>query len=315
MIIGFKLKNLDTEDQITFGQENGYDYLYKSGDLDWGNVPASHNTYKYYKQVGSSIYSSVLNEREISLTAWIYCILTDEEKDGFKPWEWIDIGYKRIKEAKRIINEVINPTNTLRISTGGYYIDGRASSTPQFGITEANNNEIFCSFTFSIFCNNPMFKKETNVIKSLSGDYGCFVFPFYSVDFGYIMGTRVDYLTLVVENEGNVEIGGKITLYAKGVIVNPKITNVETGDTIVINKTMKRGETIIINTNEGKDRGVFGIVDGIKKSYLSYWSFKNKWIKFQKGTTMISYSTENSSEDSLEVTIELNPEKFALEEM
>ena len=55
--------------------------------------------------------------------------------------------------------------------------------------------------------------------------------------------------------------------------------------------------------------------NGVERSYLQYWSFENKWLKFQKGTTLIGYSTENQSENLLDITIELNPEKFALEEM
>lgn len=315
MITSFKLKNLTTEDQVVFGQEVGCDYLYQSGGVDWETVPAQHNTYKYIKQIGSSIYSSELNERVISITAWIYYVLSKEEREGKMPTEWVGYGYERIKQQKGILNEIINPMHFLRLTTGGYYIEGKPEATPQFGIEDSDNNLVFCKFSFSIFCNNPMFKKETNVIKSLQGDYPAFHFPFTLTDMGYIMGTRIDYLRIVVENEGNVEIGGIITLHAKGTIINPKVKNIETEEQFVINKTLNSGETVIINTVEGKDKGVFGIINGVKKNYLQYWSFSNNWIKFQKGTSLIEYSTENSSEDNLEVTIEINPEKFALEEM
>ena len=160
-----------------------------------------------------------------------------------------------------------------------------------------------------------MFKKETIVKKALSGDMPAFSFPFILIPDGVILGTRKDYLTLVVENEGNVAIGGIIILKSKGLVVKPSITNVETGERIVINKTMEVGEEIIITTIDGVERGIVGNVGGIRENYLKYWDFKNVWLKFQKGTSLIEYATENQAESQLEVIIEINPEKYNLEEM
>ena len=191
---------------------------------------------------------------------------------------------------------------------------GKPQASVKYGTEDTTNNNLFCQFTFQVYCNNPMFKKDTITRTVLSGDTPAFHFPFILIPGMLIMGTRIDYLMLAVENEGNVSIGGKIILKASDIVKNPKITNVLTGETITVKKTMQAGERIVINTVDGKDRGITGYYKGVEQSYLQYWSFENTWFKFLKGTTLIGYETENQSENSLDVSIEINPEKFGLEE-
>lgn len=313
MITKFEVKNMTTDDRITFGQDLDCDYLYKS--VDWGSAGATHNTYNYPGQVGVSIYSSKINERDISIVAWVYYVLSDKEKKSLNRKDWDEYAYKKIKKKKDILSGVFNPVDVIRITTGGYYIEGKPSASIKYGSEEEDNNIYFCKFSVNLYCNNPMFKKETIVKKALSGDIPAFSFPFILAQTGFVFGTRKDYLTLVVENEGNVAIGGKIILKSKGLVVKPSITNVETGEKIVINKTMEIGEEIIITTIDGVERGIVGNVRGIMENYLKYWDFKNVWLKFQKGTSLIEYATENQAESQLEVVIEINPEKYNLEEM
>lgn len=313
MITRFEVKNITTDDRITFGQDLDCDYLYKS--VDWGSAGATHNTYNYPGQVGVSIYSSKINERDISIIGWVYYVLSEDERNKINRKEWDEYAYKKIKKKKDILSGVFNPVDVIRITTGGYYIEGKPSASIKYGSEEEDNNIYFCKFSVNLYCNNPMFKKETIVKKALSGDIPAFSFPFVLIPNGVVFGTRKDYLTLVVENEGNVAIGGRIILKSKGLVVKPSITNVETGDKIVINKTMEVGEEIIITTTEGVERGIVGNVGGIRENYLKYWDFKNVWLKFQKGTSLIEYATENQAEPQLEVVIEINPEKYNLEEM
>lgn len=315
VITKFEVRNMVTDDRVTFGQEGTCDYLYNSDGLDWGNASATHNTYNYPGQVGVSIYSSKINERDISITAWVYYILTKKEMETVDRNKWNEYAYERIKKKKDILSGVFNPSDYVRITTGGYYIEGKPAASVKFGSNEEDNNIYFCKFSVTIYCSNPMFKKETVVQKAITGDTPAWHFPFIISNEPVVFGTRVDYLSLSIENEGNVAIGGKIKLIAKGEVVNPTITNVETGERIVVNKTMSSGEVITITTIDGQERGIVGSISGVEENYLRYWKFTNDWMKFQKGTTLIEYSTENQAEDSLEVVVELNPEKYNLEEM
>lgn len=315
MISNFILKNLTSLKEIKFGQDFDCDYIYESGGLDWGNVPATHNTYNYPNQVGNSISSSKLETRDVTIEAYVFYVLTDDEKVTYVRKEWQEYAYEKIKEKKAELNKIINPLNYMRLTIGNYYIEGKPSASPKYGITEEDNNIYFCKFLITLYCNNPMFRKLTQTISKLSGDDGSFHFPLSVPPIGYLMGIRNDYLMLNVINEGEIEIGGKIILTAKGTIQNPSIENVNNGQEIKVNKTLHEGEVVEIYTVDGSAKGIFGTYNGNRRSYLEYWDFNNDWIKFEPGLSIISFTTENQSETLLDVKIEINPAKFGLEDM
>ena len=178
MITKFEVRNMTTEDRITFGQDLDCEYLYKSDGIDWGSASAKHNTYNYPGQVGVSVYSSKINERDISITAWVYYMLSDKERKTVPRRDWENYAYEKIKKKKDILSGVFNPTDTIRISTGGYYVEGKPVSSVKYGSDESDNNIYFCKFSVGLYCSNPMFKKETIVKKAISGDVPAFAFPF-----------------------------------------------------------------------------------------------------------------------------------------
>lgn len=307
-------KTLNTK--CKFGQDLDCDYLYKDGGIDWGNVPANHNTYDYPNQIGDTISNSKSKNRDITIEAYVYYVPSGDETRGMTRQQIIEYCYSKIKEKKKKLNDFVNPQHYIRLSIGDYYIEGKPEATPQYGIEQEDNNEYFCKFIFSIFCDNPMFKKNTETKTVLNGDRGVFHFPLiFEPSPRLIMGIRVNYLMLMVENEGNAAIGGKIILIAKGEIENPVITNLITDEFIKIHKTMQLGEKIVINTADGSEKGIFGTIAGVESDYLQYWDFDNTWLKFESGPTLIGYSTENQSEALLDVSVELNPVKYGLEDM
>ena len=308
--------NMKLNTKCKFGQDLDCDYLFQDGGVDWGIVPAEHNTYNYLNQVGNSISNSKINSRDISIEAYVYYIPTEDEKTQMSHDELIEYAYEKIKEKKKRLNDFVNPLHYIRLTVGNYYIEGKPSSSPKYGIQSEDNNKYFCKFLINIFCNNPMFKKTTETKTVLSGDIGTFHFPLYfEDDIRLIVGIRNNYLILLVDNEGNAAIGGKIIIEAKGEIVNPTITNILTDEYIKINKTLVAGEKVIINTADGSKKGVYGEYNNVESDYLQYWDFSNTWLKFESGSNIIGYSTENQAESFMDVTIELNPEKYGLEEM
>lgn len=307
-------KTLNTK--YKFGQDLSCDYLYKDGGVDWDNVPATHNTYTYPNQMGSTISSTKIQNRDITIEAYVYYVPSGEETRGMTYDEKVAYCYNKIKEKKKKLNDFINPLHYIRLSVGDYYIEGKPEATPKYGVEYEDNNEYFCKFVFTIFCDNPMFKKNTETKTVLSGDTGVFHFPLiFEPEPRMIMGTRVNYLMLLVDNEGNAAIGGKIKIEAKGEVQNPTITNLITNEHITINKTLLAGEVVTINTVDGEKKGVYGRYQGVESDYLQYWDFNNTWLKFESGASLIGYSSDNQSELLMDVSIELNPVKYGLEEM
>ncbi len=315
MIERFKVKNKTTSREVIFGQDIDCDYVYKSDGLDWGTAPAQHNTYNYLNQIGVTISSTMIKERDITITGYVYYWLTKDDMMALDRSQWNSYGYEIIKNKKEDLNSIINPLDYLVLSINDYFIEGKPAASIAYGNTEQTNNTYFCEFMFTLYCANPMFKKNTIMKTIINGDIPMLHSPFIIPPFGIVGGRRVNYLMLSVENEGDVQIGCRIILTAKDEVVNPQIENIGTGETITIKKTMQQGEKIIINTSDGPEKGVIGIIDGVEYNYFKYWSFDNSWFKCQVGTTLIGYSTENGAEDSLDVVIEINPEKYALMEM
>ena len=129
------------------------------------------------------------------------------------------------------------------------------------------------------------------------------------------MGIRSSYRLIAIENEGNVSTGCVIRLKAKGTIVNPTITNIQTGEFITIDKTLVNDEEVEINTNDGNEKGVKGYIDGKEFNYFKYWNFESTWLKFPIGTSLIGFSLKEGDETLLDISITVNPLKYALEDM
>jgi hypothetical protein len=142
------------------------------------------------------------------------------------------------------------------------------------------------------------------------------MFPLVAVkSIGTVMSGRQNYRDLSVYNEGDAEIGAKITFEASGEVTNPRVINRETGEYIRICKTMQKGEKIIVNTLDGNTKGVTGIINSVEENYFRYWDFNNTWLKFNTGTTVLDYDTGDGNDNNLAIYIEVNPIKFGLEEM
>lgn len=315
MISKFVFRNLTSGKETTMGQDAFDGYVYKSGGVDWGSVPGAHSTYSYPGQVGVSVSGTKLNTREVTIEGYVHYVLTSEEVRDIPRADKHDYVYGKIKEKKRFLNEVINPNDFVRLTIGNYFIEGKPESSVVYGKDEDDNNEYFCKFMFSLLCANPMFRKVSNVKTVLSGDVPYFHFDWVIPEEGYVFGMRTAYSLLVVENEGDVPVGGKITLRALGEVERPKVENIGTGETITVMKTLQRDEVVVIDTTDGPSKGIYGGSGDSRENYFKYWSLSNSWFKFQQGSTLIGYSTQNSSDSLLEVSVDVNPEKFNLEEM
>lgn len=315
MVTGFIIENQTTKERVTFGQTPKYDYLFKSDGLDWGYAPATHSTYTYAGQVGE--YDSITNitGREITITGYISYVPTQVDLSNYDLFSGIPaLIEQKIKEKKRKLNGLINPKDYLRITIGNFYIEGKPTRSIQYGNTYQENNEVFCMFVINVHCFNPMFHKVVAPNTVVSGASPAWHFPLEIPNTGFQFSTRTDYLVISVENEGDNKVGGIITLEATGEVKNPAIENIETGESFTIYKTMQRGEKIVIDTREGDSRGIKGGIGEPTQNYFKYWDFENVWLQFGIGSNLVGYSTENGSELLLNVTVEIKPEKFAVEE-
>lgn len=316
MISSFKLINKENNSSITLGQTVSSECLYKEDGVDWGSAPATHSTFSYPTQLGEYISSTRVRGRTITIVGYVYYIPSEYEKVGMNHEELEKYCHDRILKKKETLNNIVNPTQVVRLEIEDYYIEGKPDKSVVYGSNRSSNNEYFCSFMISIFCNNPMFRKITLPNTLLTGTSGAFRFPLvFPKGRGIIMGIRNSYRLIAIKNEGNVPTGGIFQIKANGVITNPTLTDLATGKFIRINKSLIEGEIIEINTNDGNEKGVKGYLNGEELNYFKYWDFNNTWMKFPIGTTMIGFSIDEGDDSLLDISITMNPLKYALEEM
>lgn len=316
MVKNFALTNLSTNSSMTFGQKTSSECLYKDDGIDWGSAPASHNTFSYPSQLGQYISSTVIKGRTISIAGYVYYIPSELDKQIIPTDELKEFCYRKMLEKKSTLNAIVNPTQFVRITIGDYYIEGKPQQSISYGSDVSSNNEFFCAFMISIFCNNPMFRRTQLPNKTLKGVTPAFKFPLvFPRGSGVIMSVRTNYNLIAVENEGDTPTGCIIQIKSNGLVSSPTITNLVTGEHITINKTLIENEVIEINTNDGNEKGIKGLVDDEELNYFRYWDFENTWMKFNVGTSLLGYSVEEGDISMLDITITVNPLKYALEEM
>lgn len=316
MFNAFVLENQTTKQKVEFGQDRTSEYVFKEDGIDLGSVGTQQNTYSYPYQVGVSISNTTIKERQVSIKGYVYYVPTlreIESVNGENGRLLAEIITKKIEAKKKILNSVIVPDDFIRMYIGDYYIEGKPDESIQYGKTMDENNEYFCAFLIELYCNNPMFRKIKETVSNIATSIGSFHFPLVLKPTGIILSSRKSYQLIYAENEGNATIGGIIHIEAKGVVENLEIENVTTGEKIKINKTLQAGEKIIINTNDGNEKGITGTIGLITENYYRYWDQDNKWMKFPQGFSLIGYSTENESEKLVDITIEMYPEKYNLE--
>lgn len=312
MIDSILLKNLTTNIEVEMNK-SGSTYLLDTDGIDWGAVEGDHNSYKYPGQIGSLLSSTNLGERTVSITGYVWTPVPIEIMLQYRGDDEGLENYRltRLEEKKRILNTFINPRQYIRVKVGNFYVDGRPDSSIKYSSAWSDNNEIKCKFTFSLFCNSPMFKQEAIVETVMNGVSGGLRFPLILKNTGVKFGERTNYQLVSVLNSGDIETGVKLTLTAIGDVINPVIENVYTGERIAINKTMTAGEEIVVVTNKGS-RDIKGYIGGREFNYFAYWDYTNDWIQLQVGQSLLGYSADASTHQALDVKASVQYGYFAL---
>lgn len=169
--------------------------------------------------------------------------------------------------------------------TGDYrdvYIDGYIES---IGVSHFAMKQVV---TVSILCPDPFFKAAQDVVDELKNVINVFHFPFSSTEtpqivFGYFSND----VGITVENDGDVECGMIIELYARSPITNPKIYNYITQDFIGVNYAMQTADLITIDTRKGH-KTVTLLREGVETNLFNYVMQNSTWLQLAAyGSTFV----------------------------
>lgn len=222
---------------------------------------------------GSTFKSSRLNERNIVIELTI---------EGDIETNRIAL-YKYFKNKHAVKVYYANGTRYV-------YINGYVESF------EVNLFEQKQKAQISIVCPKPYFIDVNTSLLDFTSIEALFEFPFAIEEEGTEFSTLLVNQTKVVYNAGDVATGINIELKANGLTLNPKIYNVETGESIILDIEMNTGDIVKINTNAG-EKSITMIVDTVETNIINRLRYGSTWLQLESGDNIFLYTADEFPEN------------------
>jgi phage-related protein len=235
-----------------------------------------------WNQHGTTPVSSFMNEVEGEL---VFIIRTSNKTAS------------QISELRREITDVCNPLNgtiemTVNLNNSeSYKREITFTSTPIFPTGFENRNSEWQRVQLLFIANNPFWYSQEEILETFQGVEPLFQFPFEMsetkpVVFGSIIPNNTAY------NSGQVE--APVIIQIKGKCVNPKITNVTTGEFISFRDlTMNKNDVLIIDTTFGQKKVELNGINVFNKL-----DFSSTFFNLQRGENFIDFTDETGTDET-----------------
>ncbi len=269
----FKYVN-DNGESITFVFENGF-LINKPTGID--TVQISHSQAQGINQVGATIQSSNVQPRPITISGRLVGGFQQENKD-------------------RLL-AVIRPDLGGKLYADDYYVETKVTATPTIEPVPE-----FAAFQFSLLAAYPYWQKDDSASAVLSGLRYLFRLP-ANFSRPYKFAEVIETQFINIQNRGQLPVPFTITFMARGDVVNPRITDVNTGKFLLIKKALSAGERVVVRITHDKTY-VTSSVDGDVRGALSIKSTLNR---LQVGDNLLKPDAE-SGNNQLEVNIDFATE-------
>ena len=222
----------DNGDSITFLYENGY-LINKPNGID--TVQVNLTQAQGINQVGGTVESKTVQPRPVTISG----IIVGEDQNA----------------RKEKLMSIIRPDLGGKLYADDYYLNVHVTATPTI-----EPKKTFAHFRFSVNAPYPYWQKDNSVSQALSGIQKEFKFP-WNISKKYRFGQLIRLQFINVFNSGQLPIPFTATFYAKNEVVNPKIIHANTGEIMIINKTMVAGERVVVDITHDRTY-VTSSVDG-----------------------------------------------------
>ena len=139
--------------------------------------------------------------------------------------------------------------------------------------------------SINLICPNPFWQDINPTNIKLEDFVAAFRFPFH---FPVRFASRGDSAVLV--NTGDVPTPIKVTF--RGESVNPKITNLTTGEFIKVNRSIPPGYTLVLNTEFGNKEVKIVAPDGVETNAFNYIDLNSQFFSLREGANNFSFITD-----------------------
>ena len=229
----------DNGDSVVFDFAGGF-LINKPTGIDTLSVSLAQA--KGINQTGATIQSTNIQPRPVTITGYF-------------------VGDMQTENKEKLIS-VIRPDLGGKLYADDFYLNVWPTATPTI---EAKPN---CArFQLSLLAAYPYWCKDDSVVAVLGGVDKLFKFP-WNLSRSYQFGKYTEKRFINVFNKGQVPVPFTATFTAKGEVVNPKITNAQTGKFLLVKKTLVGGEILTVRITHDRTY-VTSSVDGECRGALS----------------------------------------------
>lgn len=168
-----------------------------------------------------------------------------------------------------------------------------------------NNVNNLLNVIVDLICPNPYWTEPGGTTNNIAYWQGTFEFPLnIDINNKIEFGRRNDALIANIENLGDVQCGFVVEFKAQGAVKNPSLLNVLTREFIKINRVMKAGEIITVDTRFNKKK-VISKFEGDETNIVNFIDLDSTFIQLNKGDNYFKYEAEENI-SNLEIKITHN---------
>lgn len=199
-----------------------------------GDLPVDLETSQGYQQVGATVESRSISGVTRTITGRIL---------------------RNTDYCKRQLRDVFAPYVTGRLTVAGkYYCDAEVQRCP--AISAALR---WPTFSFQLYCPNPYWHSVTETLAATIKVTPVFRLPACYTSHQYGIRKQASYIRIL--NDGLDTQNWKLSLTARGDVVNPGVINPETGESLRFVTTLQDGDELQVYRENGQLR-VEQVIDG-----------------------------------------------------
>lgn len=226
---------------------------------------------------GSVYNSAFINERSITLTL---AINSPAEANRLNLYR-----YFKSKFPVRLF---------YKNASRNVYIDGYVQSFQVAYFEQKQTAQIV------IYCPLPMFNNVEDNIQDFSNIEPMFEFPFSIAQPGIEFSVIIPNSEKSIINKGDMDTGVIISIRAVGSVITPKIYNVDTNESMILNVSMISGDEIRIDTRQGH-KSVKMISGDTTTNIIGTLEHGSSWFTLRPGDNIFTLDADALPENMIVV--------------
>lgn len=181
-----------------------------------------------------------------------------------------------------------------------YYCDMYVSHSPEFHKDKHGR----IRFTMSVFCPVPFWFSGTASKKDMTKYEPAFIFP-VRYDPSHYFGTEVKESMVNIRNTGAVDSPITVIFSTLQEVSNYSIRNSFTGETLTINDTLTRGQSVRVSQENGRIVALKQLADGSSENIFALLDDESNLFWMHSGDNYIEKSADSGVEE-LNISISFN---------